>query len=435
MQSIGSILAKIEPGVTGAGDIDPKEILADPKFIAVGIDPGKTQCGVAIVDPKGDPQAYLKPVKEFMISNNWHGLNKMLKETINIAEKLRAHPVFICETTNVYWKPIYWHLYNQGAMVQTVNPLQTKRARGTRMRKTATDKIDARLVAKVFLMGEAHKSKFPPPQWAELRELARLMVFFDRVLAGLKNRTHATLYQSFPEWQKTFSKGNHFSATSLDLMQRELISPHRLLEIPTDELAGVINKASHGRLALDKAKELQKMAEVTFGIPIAQESRSFAISLMAKLIKFLEKEIIEPLIVRIELVLAGIDHKLLTIDGVRIKTAAIFLGELGNLQWFQRTKQVVAWFGLDPSAKLSARSRRRTNHISKTGTKYGRYGMFNGALAWMFFNPRVRQLYDEKRKMGKCHDDALCVITAKLVRTCWAIVRDNSPYNPDLLNK
>ena len=433
MQRIGSILADIVPGLSDTERLDPKEISAPPKFMAVGIDPGKECCGVAIVDPKGDPKAYLNPVKEFMISNNWHGLNRMLKETLTLAEKLHAHPVFVCEATNVYWKPIYWHLYNQGALVQTVNPVQTKRARGTRMRKTATDKIDARFVAKIFLMGEAHQTKFQPPQWAELRELARLPVFFDRIRAGLKNRIHTTLYQSFPEWQKAFSKGHHFSATALDLMQRELISPHRLLKISTDELAGVIRKASRGQLALAKAKELQKIADVTFGISLAQESRSFAISLMAKQIEFLEKDIIKPLMERIQLALSGIDHKLLTIDGVGIKTTAIFLGELGNPEWFERTKQVVAWFGFDPSAKLSARSRRQTNHISKAGTKYGRYGMFNGAMSWMLFNPMVKKLYDAKRKMGKSHDDALCIIAAKLVRICWAIVRDNRPYDPNLL--
>jgi transposase len=434
MQTIGSIVSNILPGLGKTEDLDPKEISASAKFIAIGIDPGKSKCGVAIVDSTGDPQAYLKPVREFEISNDWRGLNRMLKETLAVSQRLHAYPVFVCEATNVYWKPIYWHLYNQGAMVQSVNPVQTKRARGTRMRKTATDKIDARFVAKVALMGEAHHTKFAQPQRAELRELVRLVVFFDKILAGVKNRIQTTLYPSFPEWQKAFSKGNHFCATALDLMQRELISPHRLLETPTDELAGVIKKASHGRLGFDEARELQEMAELTFGIPLAQESRSFAIHLMAKQIAFLEKEILKPLMERVEAVLAGIDHQLLSIDGVGIKTAAIFLGELGNPQWFQRTKQVVAWFGLDPSAKLSARSRRQTNHISKAGSKYGRYGMFNGAMAWMFFNPAVRDLYDAKRKMGKCHDDALCIIAAKLVRVCWAIVRDNRPYDPNLLN-
>jgi transposase len=136
---------------------------------------------------------------------------------------------------------------------------------------------------------------------------------------------------------------------------------------------------------------------------------------------------------RIQLALSGIDHKLLTINGVGIKTTAIFLGELGNPEWFERTKQVVAWFGFDPSAKLSARSRRQTNHMSKAGTKYGRYAMFNGALSWMLFNPMVKKLYDAKRKMGKSHDDALCIIAAKLVRICWAIVRNNRPCDPNLL--
>ena len=434
MQAIGSILKDIIPGISQAQGLDLNEASAPHKFIAVGIDPGKKRCGVAIVDATGDPQAYLKPVKEFMISNDRKGLNRMVYESASVARKLHAHPVFVCEATNVYWKPIYWHLHKQGAIIQTVNPLQTKRARGTRMRKTATDKIDARFVAKVFLMGEAHQSKFPPPQWAELRELERLMVFFDRILSGLKNRIHATLYQSFPEWQMAFGKGRHLATTALDLMQRELISPHRLIQISTDELAGVIHKASHGRLGLERAKELKELAEGTFGISLAQDGRSFAVSLLAQTISFVEQQILKPLMLRIEDLLSQIDHQLLTIKGVGVKTAAIFLGELGNPHWFQRTKQVVAWFGLDPSAKLSARSRRLTNHISKAGSKYARYGMFNGALSWMLFNPQVKALYMNKRSRGKCHDDALCYITAKLVRICWAIVRDNRPYDPAMLN-
>lgn len=433
MQPIGSILANGFSTMAGTEGLDPKGISAPPKFMAVGIDPGKDRCGVAIVDPKGDPEAYLNPVKAFMISNDWHGLNRMTQETLSVAQQLHAYPVFVCEATNVYWKPIYWHLANQGALVRTVNAVQTKRARGTRMRKTANDKIDARFVAKVFLMGEAHQTKFPPPQWAELRELERLLIFFDKMLTALKNRIHTTLYQSFPEWQRAFSKKGCFSATALDLMQRELISPHRLIETATDELAGVIKKASRGQLGPDKAKELQSLAEVTFGISLAQDSRSFSVSLMAKLIEFLEKEIIAALMKRVQVVLSGIDHKLLTVDGVGEKTAAIFLGELGNPKWFERTKQVVAWFGIDPSTKQSARSRRNINHISKAGTNYGRYGMFNCTLSWMLQNPRVRQLYDARRKMGKCHDDALCYLTAKLIRICWAIVRDNRPYDPTML--
>jgi transposase len=434
VQPIGSIVGDIVFGIADRERLDPGEVSALPKLMAVGIDPGKTRCGAAIVDPKGDLQAYLNPVKEFIFANNWHGMNRLLKESLAAATKLRAYPVFVVETTNVYWKPIYWHLYNQGALVQSVNPLQTKRARGTRMRKTATDKIDARFVAKVFLMGEAHQSKFPPPQWAELRELTRLLVFFDKTVTALKNRIHTTLYQSFPEWQMAFGKKGCFSATALDLMQQELISPHRLLEISTDQLAGVIKKASRGRLSVDKAQQLQSLAAVTFGISLAQQSRSLAVSLMAQQIEFADKQIIKPLMERIQLVLSGIEHKLLTIHGLGPKTAAIFLAELGNPKWFQRTKQVVAWFGIDPSAKLSARSRRTTNHISKAGTSYGRYGMFNGAMSWMLHNPRVKQLYDAKRQMGKSHDDALCCITAKLVRTCWAIVRDNCPFDAKMLN-
>ena len=120
---------------------------------------------------------------------------------------------------------------------------------------------------------------------------------------------------------------------------------------------------------------------------------------------------------------------LTTIDGVGKKTAAIFLGELGNPTRFQRTNQVVACFGWNPSSRRSANYQRRINKISKAGSKYGRYGMFNCAISWMLHCKPIRALYNSLREMGKSHDDAGTVIASKLTRICWAIVRDQKPFN------
>lgn len=59
MQAIGSILKDIIPGISQAQGLDLNEASAPHKFIAVGIDPGKKRCGVAIVDA---PQAIHKPI-------------------------------------------------------------------------------------------------------------------------------------------------------------------------------------------------------------------------------------------------------------------------------------------------------------------------------------------------------------------------------------
>ena len=425
MESIGQILAGLDPSVFKQKD----------RFMAVGIDAGKKTCGVAIVPADITPDRPLKPCKAFYINNNWQGFNQMLGEVLEEQDRLNVMPVFVIEASNVYWKPIYWHLFKQGALIRTVNGVQTKRARTTGSRKNRDDLVDARAAATVFLMGNAHHTKFPEPLWADLRELERMLIFLDKFTSGLKNRMRTSLYQTFPEFEEVFPNNTVSSPTTLHLLKEGLSSPQRLMETSFDDLTQCLKKGSRGRIGSERAVQLKDLAETSFGIPRGSNGRSTALRFGAQLLEFIDKTITQPLMRDIEKILNNIEEAqwLTTIDGVGIKTAAIFLGELGNPAWFQRTNQVVAWFGWDPSSSRSANYKRLINRISKAGSKYGRYGMFNCALSWMLHCRPIRELYNSLKANGKSHDDAVTVIAAKLTRTCWAIVRDQKPFNVAML--
>jgi len=88
MHSIGSILADILTGISEAEGLDPKEISAVIKFLAVGIDPDKESCGFAIVDPRSDPKTYLNPVKEFTITASGF--------SFSISFAVAAHQILFC---------------------------------------------------------------------------------------------------------------------------------------------------------------------------------------------------------------------------------------------------------------------------------------------------------------------------------------------------
>lgn len=422
MESIGQILSRL----------DPTQIVQRERLMAVGIDAGKQRCGVAIVPAEIHADRPLKAYRGFHIDNNWHGFNLLLEQVLQAQDELNARPVFVLETSNVYWKPLYWHLNQQGALTRTVNGAQTKEKRAKRSRKNRDDIVDAKAAATVFLMGEAHQSKFPEPLWADLRELERLLIFIDKFTAGLQSRMRSSLYQSFPEFEMVFPQNTVCSRTSWQLLQQELSNAQRLNEIGLDDLTAILKKGSHGRIGYDRAVQLKQYAACSFGIPTGAQGRSVALRFGAQLLEFIEHEIVQPLMRQIEAVLSDIEQSqwLTTINGVGSKTIAIFLGELGNPSWFQRTNQVIAWFGWDPSSSSSANwKRRKYNHISKAGSKYARYGMFNCALSWMLHCQPVRDLYQSLRQKGKTHDDAATVIAAKLTRVCWAIVRDQKPFD------
>jgi transposase len=281
----------------------------------------------------------------------------------------------VLEASNVYWKPLYWHLYQQGAMLRTVNGVQAKRARTTGSRKNRDDLVDAKAAATVFLMGDAHKTKFPEPLWADLRELERMLIFIDKFTSGLKNRMRSSLFQSLPEFEELFAKNTVSSRSTLHLLMKGLSNPDRLKEISAVDLTKTLKEGSHGRLGYQRAVQLKELAESSFGIPRGSNARSIALRFGAQLVDFIDQKITQPLMHEIEETLEKIKEAqwLTTIDGVGKKTAAIFLGELGNPAWFQRTNQVVAWFGWDPSSSRSANYKRRISKISKAGSKYGRY--------------------------------------------------------------
>lgn len=426
MESIGQILK----------GLDPSQIVQKDRFMAVGIDAGKNICGVAIVPTDMNIDRPLKAHKTFHIDNNRQGFNQMLQHVLDAQAKLNARPVFVIEASNVYWKPLYWHLDQQGALIRTVNGVQTKRARKTGSRKNRDDLVDAMAAATVFLMGKAHCTKFPEPLWADLRELERMVIFIDKFTSGLQNRMRSSLYQSFPEFEMVFPQNTVCSSTTLHLLMQGLSNAQRLNEISIDDLSSVLKKGSRGRIGYDRAVQLKQFADDSFGIPRGANGRSVALGFGAQLLEFIKHEIVKPLMHEIEQMLSGIKESqwLTTIDGVGTKTIAIFLGELGNPSWFHKTHQVVAWFGWDPSSSRSAGyKRRKFNKISKAGSKYARYGMFNCALSWMLHCKPIRERYKSLRAMGKSHDDATTVIASKLTRVCWAIVRDQKPFDVNML--
>lgn len=389
--------------------------------IVVGIDPHSDSLGGVIMHEHNI-------LSEFSIPNceKVH-TDRLISDAEKFAEKFSASVVFVIETTNVFWRPVFSYLKRVGKTIFTVNSLQTKNARGTKMRKTKTDIIDAKNIVAVYQQDNAHKTNFPDGVLMDLREITRLYSWLVNLQARFLDRIHVYLFQVFPEIFSVFKKKSVNSKTVLTLLEYGLLHPENLRSIRIDKLTNVIVSGK------DKAQKLKELAKTSFGIPEGKQGFTTCLKTLSKLyqhfdnlLKVLEVETIEPL-------LSQVQHPFSSLKGLGTVQTASFVSELGNPHNFEKADAAVAFFGYDPSISQSGKRTGQGKHISKCGTKYGRETMYLAAGSCMLHNPVLLAKYKKLRK-SRHWKDAKSILAADLIKICYAMYRDNSAFDPNKIH-
>lgn len=384
--------------------------------IVVGIDPHSDSLGCVVMHEHNILSGFSIPNCEKVHAD------RLISEAEKFAKQFSAETVFAIETTNVFWRPLFSYLKRCGKTVFTVNSLQTKNARGTKMRKTKTDIIDAKNIVAVYLQDNAHKTNFPEGVLFDLREITRLYSWLVNLQARFLDRIHVYLFQVFPEIYSVFKKGSINSKTVLTLLKYGLLHPENLKHIRIDKLTNVIVSGK------DKALKLKELAKSSFGIPEGKQGFSTSLKTLAELyqhfdnlLKKLEVETIKPL-------LSQVQHPFSSLKGFGTVPTASFVSELGNPHNFEKADGAVAFFGYDPSISQSGKRTGQGKHISKCGTKYGRETMYLAAGSCMIHNPVLLAKYKKLRK-SRHWKDAKSILAADLIKICYAMYRDNSQFD------
>lgn len=406
------------------------EPLEDRLYLPCGIDPHGDICGVCFVHPY--PQCKEVLCQKLIRNNDLKEMLWLIAQGDELAARYEATPVYVFETTSVFWRAQRNFLHRAGYATATVCGRQTNHARATVTRKTHNDLKDAYNIAKIFKQGESHASRILPEPLASLREYCRLHQFFTSYSVAIQNRIYASRYAVFPEFEGLFSQP--ICATSLALMQHELLLPRNLLQADLEDLTQLITVASHGKLGREKAEALRLAAQATFPPPYASAGQSFSLKLLAQAYQHIHTTLLPPLLERIRATLAGSDfpihHHLDEIPFFGPLVIGTFLSELGLPEWFHSVDSAMAWFGFDPAVSESADKPTGLTHLTKRGTKYGRRMMWLVANNWCRYRPEGRALFQKERQQHKrSHDAAVCIVAAKLVRIAFAMLRDDSHFD------
>jgi transposase len=406
------------------------EPLEDRLYLPCGVDPHGDVCGVVFAHPY--PQSKEILAQRILRNNHLQDMLWLIETGERLARSFQVRPIYVFESTNVFWRAQRNFLHRAGYATATVCGRQTKHARDTVTRKAKNDLKDAYNITKVFKQGESHATRVLPEPLASLREYCRLHQFLTSYSVAIQNRMHAIRYQIHPQFDDLFSQS--VCATTLALMEAELVHPQHLLHCDLEQLTALIRHASHGKLGRERAEALQLSAQFTFPPPYAVAGLSFSLKLLSQAYQHLHTQLLPLLAARIQATLAADDfpipHHLHEIPYFGPLVIGTFLSELGLPEWFRSVDSVVAWFGLDPAVSRSADKPTGQTHLTKRGSKYGRRMMWLVGRNWSRYVAQGRQLFLKALLQHKRpYDAAVCVVAAKLTRVAFAMVRDRSHFD------
>jgi len=327
------------------------------------------------------------------------------------------------EATGHYWMPLFFELKRRGYDVIVINPIQTRGQFRSRIRKTKTDKLDARSIARLVLKGEAKAARIPSESTFELRLLTRHRWRLTSLCGDIQRFAYSLVERIFPEYTDVFWKP--LLPTGCALINELGLSP-RLLASQPDEVSALIARASRNRVSADTVRTLLARAEQSIGIGRAEPVIVDQLRSVIALLNTIQSQIValdEELTRRVE----GLCSPLLSL-GLHAPLVATIHAESDPIADFRHPWQYAAYAGLDPSTYDSGNFKGSHAHISKRGSPYLRSALYLAASTLYRRHRELRRLYQRSRNAGHHHTDALVVVAHKLARIIWRLLTDNRPF-------
>ena len=382
----------------------------------VGIDVAKDKHDCFICDSEGN---LLKDV--FTFSNDREGFNLLLSFMPTSSENVKVG----LEATGHYSLNLINFLIDNGYSPVVFNPLQINLFRKAHtLRKTKTDKIDAKLIALMLSSSDAKPHLDLSYHVSELKSLTRYRSRLKEQLARLKISLNRIIEIVFPELENCVYSINQKSTMALlyEFPSKELIANAHLTR-----LTNLLKDNSRGKYSKDKALEIRNIAINSIGT--SSDASSFELVQTIDMINFYSSKIDE-LDAKIKEIMIELNSPILSIPGISYNLGSIILAEIVDINRFDTPAQLQAFAGLDPATHQSGKFIATGVSMVKRGSPYLRWAILNASRLIAMRDPYFKDYYQRKRKEGKHHFVALTHVAKKLIRVIFKLLKTNTQFIP-----
>ena len=387
-------------------------------MIYVGIDIAKNTHWASAMNSDGE--ILLEP---FSFQNNNEGFQKFISKLSNFDKQKMLIGL---ESTAHYGENIISYLFNLDYKIGIINPIQTSNLRKSNIRKTKNDKVDTFIIIKSLTLNNYNLVTTRDINNIKLKGLSRSRHNLIVMRSRSKIQLASFIDQLFPELNKFF-KGNLHLNVSYQLL-KEYSSPKDISSLHLTKLSNILHDNSHGRYNKEDAIRLRELAKNSVGI----DNPTLSLQIKQAILQIeLYTEQIEEVEKLSKQILDEMDSKLLTIHGISYNQATVIHGFIGDINRFNKSCQLLAYAGLDPSIYQSGNFEARSTRMSKRGNSLLRYNLVYAAHNLVLHNRTFKEYYDLKRSQGKTHYCALGHCAHKLVRVIFKMLKSNVDFNLD----
>jgi len=117
----------------------------------------------------------------------------------------------------------------------------------------------------------------------------------------------------------------------------------------------------------------------------------------------------------------------MTVPGVNVICAAIFLAAVGDIKRFKASRPVVAYLGLDPRVYQSGSGPARGGRISKQGSPQARWALVEAARS-VAQQPGPLHAFYQRIRARKGHNAAVVAVARKLAVLFWCMLTREEDY-------
>lgn len=392
----------------------------------VGVDIAKNVHWAGIILPNG------KEIKKsFSFNNNKKGFKSLVETVKNVLIMYNFKNVIIgMEPTGHYWKSFARYLKKiEWIHVVTVNPKKVKDSKELDDNcQTKSDKKDCITIARLIKDARYFEPYLPEGVWAELRNLSNTRAELVRKQNAVKCRIVATMDEYFPEYGKVFKQV--LSRTSEEILKR-CPFPKDIKSMGKEKLQKYIKETVKRGYSKEQVNAIYELANESVGTTEGLTGARVQLQMYVE-----EAELLKKQIERTEIYLeeqlkeTGYYESIISIQGIGIVSAAMLIGEIGEIDRFDSYEQIRRYAGLNLVENSSGKHQGKTT-ISKRGRSLLRSILYRMAFVMVGKNEEIKQLYKylttrKERPLKK--KQAMIASIGKILQIIYAVVTKNEEY-------
>lgn len=388
-------------------------------MVSIGIDVSKDKHDCFILSSEGEVLA-----DAFTVPNNMEGFTTLLERIQDCTtpqDKIRVG----LEATGHYSYNLLGFLLDNGLPTYVLNPLRTNLYRKSlSLRKTKTDRVDARTIA-TMLLSDVGLKPYTDTAYhnEELKSLTRYR--FDKVKerAKLKSSVSRLVCILFPELEKLVPTLHMVSVYAL---LEEFPGARQIAKAHLTRLKSLVESASKGHYKQDMAIVIRDAARNSIGSRMS--AKSLELQHTIRLIRELDAEI-NDIEAAIQNIMDELHSPITTIPGIGCRMGSMILAEVGDFSRFDSPDKLLAYAGMSPSTNQSGKMHNCYAHMEKRGSRYLRFALYNATKYVCLWEPSFAAYLAKKRAEGKHYNVAISHAAKKLVRLIFALEKSRQPYH------